>query len=124
MSDLSRFRAALRLLSPDHITPQGRRILERVLAEEEQGCSTSNTPATNPTKGTTMGDTAYVIKLPDCDICKYNSGVIREAHYDGKTRMGPWANMCEAHFQLDGLGLGTGVGQRLVVRGESASSED
>lgn len=39
VSDLvSRVRAALRLLSPDHITPMGVRIIEKVLnaAEEEK----------------------------------------------------------------------------------------
>ena len=33
---LRRIRAAIRLLSPDHITPWGRRLLERVLDDEEQ----------------------------------------------------------------------------------------
>jgi hypothetical protein len=32
---LARLRAALRLLENEHITPQGRRILERILDEEE-----------------------------------------------------------------------------------------
>lgn len=42
-----RFRAALRLLSPDHITPQGRRILEKVLdaeGEPEKGARPWATP--------------------------------------------------------------------------------
>lgn len=29
---------------------------------------------------------------PSCDFCP-ESGI-----YDGKTRMGPWANMCEGHL--------------------------
>lgn len=33
---LSRMRAALRLLSPDDITPSGRRVLENILDEEER----------------------------------------------------------------------------------------
>jgi hypothetical protein len=33
---LRRLRAALRLLSPDDITPWGRRLLERVLDDEEK----------------------------------------------------------------------------------------
>ena len=41
------------------------------------------------------------------------------ASYDGKTSMGPWANMCEDHFQSHGTGLGTGRGQRLIQRGTS-----
>jgi hypothetical protein len=32
---IARMRAALRLISPDDITPMGRRILERILDEEE-----------------------------------------------------------------------------------------
>jgi hypothetical protein len=32
---IARVRAALRLISPDDITPMGRRILERILDEEE-----------------------------------------------------------------------------------------
>ena len=37
------------------------------------------------------------------------------AEYDGATTMGPWANMCEAHFNLYGTGLGLGRGQRLII---------
>lgn len=52
---------------------------------------------------------AKVVKMPKCDIC---GGV---AAYDGKTTMGPWANMCEEDFKWHGVGLGTGRGQRLVL---------
>ena len=38
----------------------------------------------------------------------------REARYDGKTRMGPWANMCGGCFVRYGVGLGTGKGQELI----------
>lgn len=37
------------------------------------------------------------------------------AHYDGATIHGPWAYMCETHFESDGIGLGLGRGQRLIV---------
>ncbi len=47
--------------------------------------------------------------LPRCDFCD------SQAAYDGKTQMGPWANMCEAHFQAHGIGLGLGKGQKLVL---------
>jgi hypothetical protein len=43
-------------------------------------------------------------------------GDTHEAQYDGKTTAGPWANMCDEHFAIHGIGLGTGLGQRLVVR--------
>lgn len=58
---------------------------------------------------------AEVSKLPDCDICKYDDGVTTTAAYDGKTKQGPWAFMCEAHFNSHGVGLGTGTGQLLKV---------
>lgn len=63
-----------------------------------------------------MSDTAYVSKLPTCDIHELQlgeTGVIAE--YDGKTKQGPWANMCASCFEAHGVGLGTGRGQRLVV---------
>jgi hypothetical protein len=46
-----------------------------------------------------------------CDIC---TAPITDAFIDGKTRMGPWANMCrKCHVHL-GVGLGTGKGQHYV----------
>ena len=50
-----------------------------------------------------------VAELPKCDFCS------SKAAYDGKTRFGAWANMCEYHFVQHGIGLGTGKGQRLVL---------
>ncbi len=64
-----------------------------------------------------MGAEAVVAAIPDCDICKQN-GRTEPALYDAKTWMGPWANMCQEHFdRLGEGGLGTGYGQRLVLRG-------
>lgn len=54
-----------------------------------------------------------VPKLPYCDFCN-DQGKKVEANYDGKTILGPWANMCEEHFKSYGVGLGLGRGQRLV----------
>lgn len=57
-----------------------------------------------------------VAKLPNCDIHAYvhhKLGVL--AAYDGKTKDGPWANMCEQCFKTHGIGLGLGKGQRLVL---------
>lgn len=51
---------------------------------------------------------ARVASLPNCDICG------EQAHYDAKTRQGPWGYLCEAHFAELGVGLGLGKGQRLV----------
>ena len=60
-----------------------------------------------------------VNKLPRCDF--YSEGFCRnfgEAHYDGKTIHGPWANMCEQHFSAYGVGLGLGRGQKLILKEE------
>ena len=51
-----------------------------------------------------------VVKLPMCNFCS------KEATYDGKTTMGPWAYMCKDHFLVNGIGLGLGKGQKLVVK--------
>ena len=47
-----------------------------------------------------------------CDFC-YQERKRTEAVIDGKTKLGPWANMCEAHFKKYGVGLGLGKGQTL-----------
>lgn len=57
-----------------------------------------------------MSNKAYVTSLPKCDFCE------KQAEYDGRTVMGPWANMCIKHFGQYGTGLGTGRGQQLEVR--------
>ena len=63
-----------------------------------------------------MSTEVKVSELPDCDICKYYGDTpIDKAVYDGKTTRGPWAYMCEDHFQDLGVGLGTGKGQKLIV---------
>ncbi len=54
-----------------------------------------------------------VTKLPKCDFCE------EDAHYDGKTTYGPWASMCLTHFDRWGVGLGLGLGQKMVVKGVS-----
>ena len=51
-----------------------------------------------------------VLTLPDCD---FHPGV--KAAYDGRTRMGPWANMCPNCMVDYGLGVGLGRGQLLVL---------
>lgn len=56
-----------------------------------------------------MTEWVLVPKLPDCDICG------KEAGYDAKTQYGPWAYLCERHWLLFGIRLGTGFGQKLVL---------
>jgi len=51
-----------------------------------------------------------VPRLPKCDFCG------KQAQYDGKTHMGPWAYMCSMHFRMYGIGLGLGRGQKLVLQ--------
>jgi hypothetical protein len=63
-----------------------------------------------------QGTEVTVAKLPPCDIhIAYRNRNDVEAKYDGKTTQGPWAYMCQACFDEHGVGLGTGLGQRLVV---------
>lgn len=68
-----------------------------------------------------MSDRVEVARIPACDVCKYEDGRDNvPAVVDGKTTRGPWANMCERHWGSHGVGrLGTGFGQRLVLRGEA-----
>lgn len=53
-----------------------------------------------------------VDELPPCDLCRDGT----PAAYDAKTRGGPWAYLCESHMTTRGMGVGLGVGQKLVVR--------
>lgn len=55
-----------------------------------------------------------VTVLPLCDLCT-ERGITRPATVDGKTTMGPWAHMCDAHYDVYGVGLGLGQGQRMVT---------
>lgn len=44
-----------------------------------------------------------------CDVC---GAPITDEFVDGKTKMGPWADMCPGCFSAYGVGLGVGRGQR------------
>ena len=48
--------------------------------------------------------------MDECQFCN------KEAKYDDKTKMGPWAYMCTKCFQNYGVGLGLGKGQELKKR--------
>lgn len=61
-----------------------------------------------------MSDQVIVSTIPTCDLCKQR-GATESAVIDGKTVYGPWANMCQSDFDMFGIGLGTGLGQRLVL---------
>lgn len=56
-----------------------------------------------------MANEVKMAQIPNCDLCG------EPAAYDGKTKHGPWAYMCERCWRTDGIGkLGTGFGQKLV----------
>ena len=59
-----------------------------------------------------MSEKVTVEALPLCDFDPSHG----DAAVDGKTKMGPWANMCESCFAANGVGLGLGRGQRLILR--------
>ena len=59
------------------------------------------------------GKKVFVKKIPDCALCR-----IRKAKYDGRTKMGSWAFMCQECFDAYGFALGTGCGQELIQRDE------
>jgi hypothetical protein len=64
-----------------------------------------------------MGTEVEVTQLPNCNIHAAHKGDPNvPALYDGKTVLGPWANMCQECFDEVGVGLGTGRGQKLVVK--------
>ena len=61
------------------------------------------------------GTEVAVDHLPNCDLC-LQLGATVTAHYDAATTMGPWGYLCEDHFAKYAYGLGTGRGQRLVLK--------
>lgn len=61
-----------------------------------------------------MSTEARVMEIPPCDFCK-GQGLDVPAKYDGQTTFGLWAYMCGAHYSKFGMGLGTGVGQKLIL---------
>ena len=57
-----------------------------------------------------MSTEVTVLSLPKCSFCPNN------AEYDARTKKGYWAYLCPEHYKLFGLGLGTGLGQKLVLK--------
>jgi late competence protein required for DNA uptake (superfamily II DNA/RNA helicase) len=51
-------------------------------------------------------------KFP-CDVCSS-----QKAEYDAKMKTGPWAYMCSECFKIYGIGLGLGMGQKLIYKNE------
>jgi len=53
------------------------------------------------------GEIVVVEEIPPCNFCKDGT----PGPYDFATRMGPWANGCELHWEIyraGGLGVGSG----------------
>lgn len=59
--------------------------------------------------------TVEVTALPNCDFCQEHNNT-QPAYADGKTVMGPWANMCRHHYMVYGIGFGLGKGQKYVLK--------
>jgi hypothetical protein len=70
-----------------------------------------------------MSDVAYVSVLPRCDIHDLEENTTVPATVGGVTKYGAWASMCESCFQVHGIGLGAGKGQRYVVWANHAAAE-
>ena len=72
-----------------------------------------------------MANTWVVVdRIPDCDMCKLGPYPrTAPAYADGKTEMGPWANMCQPCFDHYGIGLGLGLGQELLLPGNAPNKE-
>jgi hypothetical protein len=62
-----------------------------------------------------MGTEVIVAALPFCDTHPLDAEPVLAA-YDGKTKLGPWGYMCEECFPKFGCGLGTGRGQKLILK--------
>ena len=60
-----------------------------------------------------------VNELPRCSFWDLEPKLCRDggvAAFDGRTIHGPWAYMCQYHFDAYGVGVGLGRGQKLVLR--------
>ena len=60
-----------------------------------------------------MSVSTVVDQRPQCNMCQR-----AEAQFDAKTKGGPWAYMCLPCYKVYGIGLGTGLGQRLYLPSE------
>jgi hypothetical protein len=64
-----------------------------------------------------------VRNLPDCDVCRAE-GHQQPALYDARTPAGPWAYLCETHFQALKCSLGEGCGQLLIASEKPAAGSE
>lgn len=59
----------------------------------------------------------------NCNFCD-EEGKQVQASYDGRTKVGSWAYMCEDHFNEHGVGLGLGHGQRLKFKSKKTKKKN
>lgn len=61
--------------------------------------------------------TAKVTEIPECSFCEISGNEPKPAVYDAKSRLpgGVWGYMCEQCFNMFGVGIGLGKGQRLEL---------
>lgn len=75
-----------------------------------------------------MSDSVRITRPRACDYCQSAADLVAKttnelevvnvspATVDGRTKHGHWANMCDDHWKIHGVGrLGTGYGQRLIL---------
>lgn len=58
---------------------------------------------------------AHVEDIPNCNYPHSPAEGKVPAVYDARSKSGPWAYMCQAHFDRYGVGLGMGKGQKLTT---------
>ena len=69
-----------------------------------------------------MAGTWVVIpEIRFCDMCKESPPA--PAYADGKTTLGPWADMCKDCYAIYGVGLGLGRGQELLLEPPDTTKE-
>ena len=54
------------------------------------------------------------VKPTECQIC---GEALTEGWIDGRTKEGPWGNMCPKCHAIHGVGIGLGKGQRYSQEG-------
>ena len=70
-----------------------------------------------------MAGTWVVIpEIRFCDMCKESPPA--QAYADGKTTLGPWADMCKDCYAIYGVGLGLGRGQELLLEPPDTTKEE
>lgn len=52
-------------------------------------------------------------------VCDFCGKLCETVLYDGRTKYGCWATMCEDCFKKNGTGLGTGNGQKYQLNPET-----